>query len=329
MLKTAWSVLSLVFLLVACTSSSDNQSQNSFSYTPVGQQLSADYTVNNLFVGSGNVYLTLTDTEDSTFGYARVATTADASTAYQFEYLTLPSSPQYIIIGDMVIDEHRAQLYVPVASQSGAFYNYTWLQYEAGATEPNSSLVGSYQVAMSSANQFALNSAAFFNGSIYANYGGHIIGFNTVNGQVAQRKDNFFVSSQDAFWIQDKNTVVAIGSDANSVVRKDPESNTQTQIGESFSTLEDQGFEVSPHFTVHDGVVSILAIKRSETTDLAHLTLCRVGLQSDTNRWTCAVSNTPLPADAQIINIDTDAVTGSMYFVLHSLAQGSQLYKIN
>ena len=199
------------------------------------------------------MYLTLDDDLDETFGYAQIPSNADASVAYTFSYLTLPSGHPYVIIGDMVIDDQTKKLYIPVAYQEGANYQYTWLQYESGATTPNALTIGSYAVPTGAANHFALQSATFFNGSIYANYGGSIVGFNVSNGQVALRKDNFLVSSQDAFWIQDKNMVIAIASDANRIVRKDPETNLESQIGESFSALEDQGYEVSPHFTVHGG----------------------------------------------------------------------------
>lgn len=318
-----------IVILAACTSSQDDSPQSGLSYSAVGQLLNADYTVNNLYVGFDKVYLTLADDEDSTFGYAMISGEADANARYELAYLTLPDTPQYIIIGDMVIDESTAQLYVPVARINGAFYNYTWLQYESGATVPNASPIGSYSVAAGLANQFALTSASFYHGSIYADYAGHLIGFNTSNGQVRLRKDDFLVSALDGFVILDKNNVVAINGDGNSVVVKDPESNAQRQIGESFTVLEDRGLEVSPHFAVHDGIVYILAIQRSVATDLAHLALCTTSLQSNAEQWSCKVSDTSLSQGSQIINLDTHAGTGAVYFVLQSLAQGTQLYRIN
>lgn len=315
-------------LLTGC--SSDNaQTQTGLSYSPVGQPLRPDYTVNNLYVGLDNVYLTLDDDAESTFGYAMVSGEADATKQYQLTYLTLPNMPQYIIIGDMVIDDQKAQLYVPVASINGAFYNYTWLQYDSGATAPNASTVGAYSVAAGLANQFALTSASFYNGSIYADYAGNLIGFSTVNGQVRLRNEGFLVFAQDGFVILDKNNVVAISADGNSVVLKDPETNTQSQIGESFSVLGDRGLEVSPHFTVSDSIVYVLAIQRSETTDQAHLALCKASLSTPADPWACKVSDTGLPNGSQIINLDVHRGTGSVYFVLYSLATGSQLYRIN
>ena len=322
-------VLTASCLLTACNSSSDTPPQRSLSYSAVGRPLNTDFTVNNLFVAVDSVYLTHGDSEDGNLGYAKIPANAGADHAYHLTYLTLPASTQYTVIGDMVIDELKAQVYLPVASLNGGFYNYAWLQYESGATAPNALPVGSYKVTAGLANQFALESATVFNGSIYANYAGTVVGFNTSTGQVGLQKENFLVSSQDAIWIQDKNTVIAINSDGNSIVRKNPETNEQIQIGESFSTLHDQGFEVSPHFTVHEGLVSVLAIQRSETTGHSHLALCRVGYQSGANKWACDVSLEKLPHGSQILNLDTDVKTGSIYFVLQSLAHGSQLYKIN
>lgn len=322
------SALMSLILLSACSSSSDQQQSSSLSYAAVGQPLGVDYTVHNLFVGPGSVYLTLDDDLDETFGYAQIASSADASVAYAFSYLTLPSGHPYMIIGDMVIDDQTKKLYIPVAYQEGANYQYTWLQYEPGATTPNALIVGSYAVPAGAANQFALQSATFFNGSIYANYNGTIVGFNVSTGQVALRKENFLVSSQDAFWIQDKNTVIAIASDANRIVRKDPETNLESQIGETFSALEDQGYEVSPHFTVYGGYVSLLAIKRDQA-GFSHLALCRVAYQAESASWSCNASQERISDGSQIINLDTDAATGSIYFVLHSLTQGTQLYRIN
>lgn len=324
---TLLTLLSLA-LLSACSSSSDQQSPNSLNYTAVGQPLVTEYTVHNLFVSTGSVYLTLDDDLGETFGYAQVASNAEASAAYRFSYLRLPSGHPYTINGDMVIDDQSRRLYIPVAYQEGADYKYTWLQYEPGATVPNALLIGAYAVPSGLANQFALQSATFFNGSIYANYGGSIVGFNTSNGQVVLHKEKFLVSSQDAFSIQDKNTVIAIASDANRIVRKDPETNAETQISESFSVLESKGYELSPHFTVHDGFVSLLGIKRDQA-GFSHLALCRASYQAQTDPWSCSTSPERIPDGSQIINLDTDTATGSIYFVLHSLTQGTQLYRIN
>lgn len=322
--------ITTICAVVACSNSSDNSGQTrSFSYTEVGQKLSRDYAVNNLFVDDKYVYLTLSDDMDDTFGYAKISSAAGADIPYQFTYLTLPATPSYKLIGEMVIDEERSQLYIPVAIASGANYNYTWLQYESGKTTPNDVLIGSYSVPNDLAKQFALETATFYNNSIFANYAGSVIGFNTVSGQASLRLENVLVSSQDAFSIQDKNTVIAISDDGNRIVRIDPATRAQIQLGESFSVLGEKGFEVSPHFTVNKNVVYILAVKRSVSTNLPHLVLCNTPINADLKQWDCKTSETPISTGSQIINIDNDTRSGTLYFVLQNLKQGTQLYRIN
>lgn len=322
--------IATICAVVACSNSSDNAGQTrSLSYTAVGQTLSRDYTVNNLFVDNKHVYLTLSDDMDDTFGYAKISSVAAADVPYQFTYLKLPATPSYTIIGEMVIDEERSQLYIPVAIANGANFNYTWLQYESGKTTPNDIQVGSYLVPNDLAKQFALETATFYNNSIFANYAGSVIGFNTVSGQASLRLENVLVSSQDAFSIQDKNTVIAISDDGNRIVRIDPATRAPIQLGESFSVLGEKGFEVSPHFTVNNNIVYMLAMKRSESTNLAHLALCNTPINADSKQWDCKTSETPLGNGSQIINIDSDTSSGTLYFVLQNLKQGTQLYRVN
>jgi hypothetical protein len=105
-------------LLCACNGAANSSNQTaetqypSFNYAKVGVALNPDYNVNNLFVSGDKVYLSLSDQDESTFGYAEISKNASNSDNYQTVYLTMPTDHQYSLIGDMTVNQDDSILYV-------------------------------------------------------------------------------------------------------------------------------------------------------------------------------------------------------------------------
>lgn len=320
-------------LLCSCNSAANsNQTTEtqyqSFSYQQVGTVLNNNYNVNNLFVSSDKIYLSLADQEESTFGYAEIDKNASSSGSYKTIYLTTPNDHQYSLIGDMVVNQDDSTLYVPVAYINGSTYNYTWLKYKSDATVAFDS-VGNYSVSLESSSQFALKSASFASGVVYANYAGDLVGFAEDSSKKLFQDSQLLLSWQDTFAI-DGNEMVAINDNDNGLIRVSLDNKNRSQIGEDFVTLANNGFEAMPKFTIYNHSIYILAIHRSGSNQTPHLALCSISDTADLNdSWDCKVGTTPLPIGNQLINLEVDKQTGKIYFVLNSLANGTQLYVIN
>ena len=320
-------------LLSACNSAANsNQTAEpqyqSFSYAKVGTALNPDYSVNNLFVSGDKVYLSLADQDESTFGYAEISKKASSSDNYQTVYLTTPTDHQYSLIGDMVVNQDDSILYVPVAYLSGSVYDYTWLKYKPDTTRSFDS-VGNYLVSSESSSQFALKSASFDNGIVYANYAGNLVGFSESGSKELFKDSQLLLSWQDSFAIS-KNWMIAINDNDNGLVRVPLDNKSRAQIGEDFVTLANKGFEAMPKFTIYNHTIYILAVHRTGSNQTPYLALCSISDAADINTgWDCKVGTNPLTMNSQLINLDVDKYTGKLYFVSYSLANGSQLYVIN
>ena len=333
MFRTLTITVILGALLSACNSAA-NSSQTaepqyqSFSYAKVGTALDPDYSVNNLFVSGDNVYLSLADQDDSTFGYAKISKKASSSDNYQTAYLTTPTDHQYSLIGDMVVNQDDSILYVPVAYLSGSVYDYTWLKYKPDTTT-SFDRVGNYLVSSESSSQFALKSASFDNGIVYANYAGNLVGFSESGSKELFKDSELLLSWQDSFTIS-KNWMIAINNNDNGLVRVSLDNKSRAQIGEDFVTLANKGFEAMPKFTIYNHTIYILAVHRTGSNQTPYLALCSISDAADINTgWDCKVGTNPLTMNSQLINLDVDKHTGKLYFVSYSLANGSQLYVIN
>lgn len=333
MFRTLAITVILGALLSACNSAANsNQTAEpqyqSFSYAKVGPALNPDYSVNNLFLSGDSVYLSLADQDESTFGYAKISKNASSSDDYHTEYLTTPTDHQYSLIGDMVVNQDDSTLYIPVAYPNGSVYNYTWLKYKTGSTTSFDS-VGNYQVSSESSSQFALKSASFDNGIVYANYAGNLVGFSESGSKEVFKDSQLLLSWQDSFSIS-KNWMIAINDNDNGLVRVSLDNKSRAQVGEDFVALANKGFEAMPKFTIYNHIIYILAIHRTGSNQTPHLALCSISDTAGTNTgWACKVGTNPLTMNSQLINLDVDKHTGKLYFVSYSLANGSQLYTIN
>ena len=332
MFRNSAIAIMLGWLLCGCNSAA-NSSQTaepqyqSFSYAKVGAPLNTDYSVNNLFVSGNNVYLSLEDQEESTFGYAEIGQNASSSDSYKTIYLTTPNDHQYSLIGDMVVNQDDSTLYVPVAYINGSTYNYTWLKYKSDATVAFDS-VGNYPVSLESSSQFALKSASFANGVVYANYAGDLVGFAEDSSKKLFQDSQLLLSWQDTFAIEE-NEMVAINDNDNGLIRVSLDNKNRSQIGEDFVTLANKGFEAMPKFTIYNHSIYILAIHRSGINQTPHLALCSISDSSDANSaWDCKVAANALVTGNQLVNLDVDKHTGKLYFVAETLAGGTQLYVI-
>lgn len=321
-------------LLCACNGAANSSNQTaetqypSFNYAKVGVALNPDYSVNNLFVSGDKVYLSLADQDESTFGYAEISKNASSSDNYQTVYLTMPTDHQYSLIGDMTVNQDDSILYVPVAYLSGNSYNYTWLKYKPAATTSFDS-VGNFLVSSESSAQFALKSASFSDGVVYANYAGNLVGFSESGSKELFKDSQLLLSWQDSFAIS-KNWMIAINDNDNGLVRVSLDNKNRAQIGEDFVALANKGFEAMPKFTIYNHIIYILAIHRTGSSQTPHLALCSISDAADVNTgWDCKVGVNSLTMGSQLINLDVDKYTGKLYFISHSLANGSQLYVIN
>lgn len=332
-LQNAITAFAISMMLCSCNSASNSNQRSepqypSFTYSKVGSALDNSYSVTDLFIVGNNVYLTLSDQDESTFGYAMVDKNSNLTTSYQTKYLVTPQNHQYSLIGNMVVNQDNGMLYVPAAYPSGDHYNYTWLKYESTATQSTDS-VGDYAVTESLSSQFALTSASFFNDIIYANYAGTLIGFAENTSNKLFQDDKLLLSWQDAFAV-DKEGLVAINEENNALVRISLDHKARTQIGESFSTLANRGFEAMPKFTIYNDTIYILAIHRNLNSKKPYISLCSISdTASDTTTWDCKVSPNSLKLGYQLINLDADKNTGKIYFVANNLVDGTQLYVVN
>lgn len=284
--------------------------------------------MNNLFVVGDNIYLSLSDQDESTFGYATIAKDANSATGYQTRYLTTPNDHQYSLVGDMVVNHNNAMIYVPVTYSDSGSYNYTWLKYESNAINAMGSS-GDYSVPADLISQFALKSASFFDDVIYANYDGHLIGFSEDSSNKLFQDDKLLLSWQDSFSV-DKNGLIAINEDEQSIVRIPLDNKAKTQIGESFDVLANLGFEAMPKFTVYKDTIYILTLYRNGSNQKPYIGLCSIRNDAQpNNKWACKVSSVSLDVGNRLINLDADEHTGKIYFVINSLSNGTQLYVIN
>ncbi len=327
-------VIVLSALLYGCNSAANSNNQpvetqyENFSYTKVGAALNAEYSVNNLFVSNGSIYLSLADQEESTFGYAQIDKNASSSGSYQTIYLTTPNDHQYSLIGDMVVNQDDSTFYVPVAYLNGSVYDYTWLKYKPGATV-SFGRVGNYPVSYESSSQFALKSASFSGGMIYANYASNLVGFAENSSKELFKDNQLLLSWQDSFTV-DGNEMIAINQNDDGLVRLLLDSKSQSPIGENFVALASKGFEAMPKFTIYNHNIYTLAIYRSGSNQTPHLALCQISdAANSTDEWGCKVAKNSLTVGSQLINLDVDKQTGKLYFVSYNLVNGTQLYVIN
>lgn len=325
--------LILSILMCACNSAANN-SQNTetqypvFSYTKVGHALGGSYSVNNLFVSGGNVYLSLADSDEGTFGYAKISKNAAYSDDYQTVYLTTPKDQQYSLIGDMVVNQQNSILYVPVAYMNGSNYIYTWLKYKPD-TNISYDYVGSYQLESSLHSQFALKSASFSDGVLYANYAGNLIGFSEDGSKELFKENQLLLSWQDSFSIEENN-MIAINNNDNGLVKIRLDNKERSELGENFVALANKGFEAMPKFTIYNHTIYILAIHRIGAEQAPHLALCSIrDNTSANNTWSCKVAANAMSTGNRLINLDVDKQTGKIYFISENLTNGTQLYVIN
>lgn len=320
-------------LIFGCNSAANNNQNTTpqyqtFAYSKVGTALGSDYTVNNLFVSGNNVYLSLSDQDENTFGYAKISKTAVSSDKFQTAYLTTPKDRQYSLIGDMVVNQDDSTIYVPVVYIGKDGYYYTWLKYESDAITPFDN-VGNYSVSNELSAQFALKSATFSNGVIYANYAGNLIGFSENSSKELFNENNLLLSWQDSFSVEE-NKIIAINDNDSGLVSISLSNKNRSAIGDDFVALANKGFEAMPKFAIYHHNIYILAIHRSGNAQTPYLALCSINDAAVANsNWNCKVSTNSLTAGNRLINLDVDRQTGKIYFIAERLAGDTQLYVIN
>ncbi len=320
-------------LIFGCNSAANNNQNTTpqyqtFAYSKVGTALSSNYTVNNLFVSGSNVYLTLSDQDESTFGYAKISKIAVSSDKFQTVYLTTPKDHQYSLIGDMVVNQNDSTIYVPVAYVGKDVYNYTWLKYESDATTSLDN-IGNYSVSNELSSQFALKSATFSNGVIYANYAGNLIGFSENSSKELFNENNLLLSWQDSFSVEE-NEIIAIDDSDSGLVSISLSNKNRSAIGEDFIALANKGFEAMPKFAIYNHRIYILAIHRSGNAQTPYLALCSINDTAIANdNWDCKVSTNSLTTGNRLINLDVDRQTGKIYFIAERSSGDTQLYVIN
>ena len=322
------SATKLTFMLAAALIASGCSEQTetkveTISFTPMGPVFDRTYRVSQLFVNNGNAYLPISGRTDSPIRFAKLSIESGRPTAYKVTDLLVPAGANLKNIGNLYFEPSKNKLYSPVVAVEGGMYNYGWLQYDTNSITPNRNIVGNYQVPASPAFEFAVGTPGFYQQSLYANYGGKVVGINTENGQETFQKTGLLTPMQNNYFVIDKR-IFTVASDNTGLVTVDMVTGERKNTGEKFSVLSDKGYKVMPFLAIYGANAFILA----DTAD-GQLGLCTVSVATANSAWSCKASQTKLTPGEQITAFSADSSSGILYFLTNNFTLGTQLYQIN
>lgn len=306
------------------------------TFVPVGGLVDASINVNSIFSWKNEIYLSIDGQEpdSSSINYMQISQQASATTPYQTLQLNIPSSPSYLVVGDMAVNPEDGTLFLPVAVQSGGIDTYSWLKYSTGSSNPQANSIGSFSVADElgdgSSTEFAIKSADFEDGVVYGNFSDNLVGYNEITGQEEFNMPDFQPAPPDSFWIEGRNLYYT-SIDEDSVEVESLDTGVITQIGESFEQLaQHSNIFATPAFALFEGYVYIVATSVDKSNPSApedYLEICYVPENApSTYPWHCDKNTYPLAVNEQIVAFDISSVTSNMLVML-SGSSGSQLYE--